>query len=281
MYLKKPIAFAFAAAAPDGPAQAVAAVVPHNWQYGLPGAASPVMAQIADLHRLLLYVVAAAFVLLLGFLLWVMVRYHRRFHPVARKQEHNPLLQAAWVCIPIIVLVLIAIPSLRLLYFEATLPPADVTVDVVGRVGSWTYGYPKEGDFRFDSHPLDKKTAAQYAQPYLFAADSPLEVPANQTVEIRITSADVVHSWSVPALGVRIDAVPGRINRTWFKAAKPVIYYGMCSEMCGGRRDFMPVAVKVVSEAEYRGWLSWAYIKYAAAAADPAVTGTALTGREK
>lgn len=250
----------------DGESLPVVPVLPRNWQIALPDAASPVMAGLFDLHRLLFYVVVAAFAVLAGALLWVLLRYNRYAHPVARKTRHNPLLQAAWIFFPTIVLVLVAIPSLKLLSLETTIPKADLKIDVVGRVGSWSYEYPDLGDVRFDSHLMDRKTAKAYRQPYLLGVDYPLEVPVNRTVELRVTSADLVHSWSVPALGVRVDAVPGRINRVWFRASKVGIYYGLCSEMCGVRKDFMPVAVKVVSPEEFQGWLSWAEGKFADAA---------------
>lgn len=278
MFLEKPITFVVARTMSGDVSLPVLPVVPKNWQFNLPPTASTVVDGIDDLHRLLFYVVAAAFVILMVFLGWVLLRYNRHLHPVARKGDRNALAQAAWVCLPVIVLVFIAIPSLRLLYFEASQPKADIVVDVVGRVGAWTYEYPDLGDIRFDAHLLDRKTAQAYRQPYLLAADYPLEVPVGRTVELRITSADVIHSWSVPSLGVRMDAIPGRINRVWFKATKLGLYYGMCSEMCGSRRDYMPIAVKVVSGAEFKGWLAWAEGKFSANDAKNDVADGTMTG---
>ena len=226
MNLGKPLAFAGALAALTGSAPAFAA--PRNWQLGLPEAASPVMAEIVDLHRLLFYIAAAVFLFLLAILVWTLIRYNRRFHPVPRRKEYSPLLQTAWTCIPVIVLVLIAIPSLRLLYFETAIPVADVTVKAIGKVGFWTYEYPREGDFRYDSRLLDEAAAKAIGESRLLGVDNPLIVPVDRVVEVLVTSADVIHSWSVPGLGVKIDAVPGRINRVWFKALKPGLYYGLC-----------------------------------------------------
>lgn len=268
MSFQMPTFFAVASVVPHQMRMPVIPAVPQNWQVGLPDAASTTMAQIADLHRLLFYVVAAAFVALMVSLFWVLVRYNRFVHPVARKTRYNPLLQAAWICFPGIVLVFIAIVSLKVLAFETTPPPSpDLVIEAVGRVGVWSYEYPDLGDVRFDSRILDRQTAKQYRQPYLLAADNPLVVPVGANVEIRLTSADLVHSWSVPALGVRIDAVPGRITRGWFRATKVGIYYGMCSEMCGVRKEYMPIAVKVVSPEEFQGWLRWAEGRFADAAA--------------
>jgi cytochrome c oxidase subunit II len=259
------MSMALAVAAKEAPI-AVQPIVPataHDWQLSLPDAASPAMAEIADIHRLLLYVGVAVFLIFLWLILWVMIRYNRLSNPVPGRKVHNPFLQAAWFCIPVIVLVLLAVPSLKFLYVREAAPKPDLTVVVVGEVGFWTYEYPGGGDFRFDSRILDAKTAKDYGQPNLLAVDYPLMVPVNRTVEILVTSADVMHAWSVPALGVAVAAVPGRIAGARFKATKLGIYYGMCGETCGTRKGFMPIAVKVVSEEEFEGWLNWARGRYA------------------
>lgn len=257
--------FAAGFAFPD-PLQPVRPVLPHDWQSGLADAASPLMTEISGLNRLYLVTALAFFAYVVCRLVWLALRYNARIHPQAVARSPHPLTQAVWVGIPVILLVLLSIASLKGLAAAFFGPPPEVSVEVIGRVGAWNYAYPNNGDFRFDSQMLDARMAAQYHQPYILAADQPLVVPAGRVVEVQLTSADVVHSWSVPALGVRADAVPGRISRIWFKPMREGIYYGMCSEFCGARQGFMPVAVKVVSEMEYRAWLSWAYQHYGDAA---------------
>lgn len=246
---------------PD-PLQPVRPEMPHDWQGSLADAASPLMHEISGLNRLYLTVALAVFAYVMLRLIWLTLRYHVRFHPQPAVRPVHPLMQIAWVGIPAILLVLLSIASLKGLSAAASAPVPDITVEVIGRIGAWSYGYPNNGDFRYDSQLLDAKTAAQYHQPYILAADQPLVVPAGRVVEVQLTSADVVHSWSVPALGVRADAVPGRISRIWFRPMREGIYYGMCSEFCGARQGFMPVAVKVVSGTEFQAWLSWAYPRY-------------------
>jgi cytochrome c oxidase subunit 2 len=159
--------------------------------------------------------------------------------------------------------VAIAIPSFRLLYFEAEIPKADVTIEAIGKQWFWTYEYPKDGGFQFDSYMLSDTAAAKAGEPRLLGVDHPVIVPVNKVVEIDTTGADVIHSWAVPAFGVKMDAIPGRINRTWFKATKTGTYYGECSELCGANHAFMPIEVKVVDEAEYEAWLKTAKKKFA------------------
>ncbi|MGA7713087.1 MAG: cytochrome c oxidase subunit II [Rhizomicrobium sp.] len=237
---------------------------PHNWQMDMQPAASPVMVQIEDFHRLLLYIITAICVFVLLLLIWVMLRYNQRANPVPSKNHHNTLLEVAWTGIPVIILVLIAVPSFRLLYFEAAIPKADVTILAIGKQWFWTYQYPKEGGFQFDSYMLKDDAAKKAGEPRLLGVDNPVYVPVNKVVEVETTGADVIHSWAVPAFGVKLDAVPGRINHTWFKATAIGTYYGQCSQLCGANHAYMPIEVKVVSDAEYAAWLAKAKKKYAA-----------------
>ncbi len=237
---------------------------PHNWQMGMQSAATPVMVQIEDFHRLLLYIITAICVFVLLLLIWVMLRYNQRANPVPSKNHHNTLLEVAWTGIPVIILVLIAVPSFRLLYFEAAIPKADVTILAIGKQWFWTYQYPKEGGFQFDSYMLKDDAAKKAGEPRLLGVDNPVYVPVNKVVEVETTGADVIHSWAVPAFGVKLDAVPGRINHTWFKATAIGTYYGQCSQLCGANHAYMPIEVKVVSDAEYAAWLAKAKKKYAA-----------------
>jgi len=260
MFLRKT---AFAAAALVALTGAAAAA-PQNWQIGMQQAASPVMSRIEDFHNELLAIIVAVCLFVAALLIWVMLRYNRRVHPVASRTHHNTALEVAWTLLPVVILVAIAIPSFRLLYFEAEIPKADVTIKAIGKQWFWTYEYPKDGGFQFDSYMLSDAAAVKAGEPRLLGVDHPVYVPVNEVVEIDTTGADVIHSWSVPAFGVKMDAIPGRINRTWFKATKTGTYYGECSQLCGANHAFMPIEVKVVGAAEYEAWLKAAKKKFAA-----------------
>lgn len=241
----------------------IAPVVPHDWQLGLPEPASQAMAQMADLHRLFVYLACAALAMLLAALGWIVVRYDRRLHPKPDRGKDDALAMTGFVGAMVVVLVLAAVPALRLTAFAADGAKPDIVIEAVGKVGSWSYAYPGEGDFRFESTRLDAKAAARYRQPAMMAVNNPLVVPVGRTVEILATSVDIVHVWSVPALGSGGDAIPGRVNRFRFRADRPGIYYGLCSQDCGGAGTMTPIAVKAVGEEEYRGWLAWAKRSFA------------------
>jgi cytochrome c oxidase subunit 2 len=236
---------------------------PKDWEIDLQPAATPVMSSIEDFHRLLLYIITAICLFVLALLLWIMVRYNKRANPVPSKTSHNTLLEVAWTIIPVIILVFIAIPSFRLLYFEMDIPKPDLTIEAIGKQWYWTYAYPNS-KFQFDSLMLNDADALKANEPRLFGVDNPIVVPVNKVIQIETTGADVIHSWAVPAFGVKMDAVPGRINHTWFKATKIGTYYGECSELCGARHAFMPIEVKVVSQADFEKWLAAAKKKFAA-----------------
>ena len=240
----------------------VAFANPKDWEMGFQPAVTPVMADIEDFHRLLLYIITAICLFVLALLLWIMVRYNARANPTPSKTSHNTLLEVMWTAIPVLILVLIAIPSFRLLYYEMDIPKPDLTVKAIGKQWYWTYSYPG-ANFQFDSLILSDEDAAKAGEPRLLGVDNPVVVPVNKIVEIETTGADVIHSWAVPAFGVKMDAVPGRINHTWFKATKIGTYYGECSELCGARHAFMPIEVKVVSEADFQKWLASAKQKFA------------------
>lgn len=241
--------------------------LPHNWGLDFQPAASPVMQQIEDFHRLLLYVIVGVSVFVLALLLWIIVFYNQRANPTPSKVHHNTILEVAWTVVPVIILVLIAIPSFRLLYFEADIPNPDVYIKVVGHQWSWSYEFPRDGDFQFASNGLstpESDAAAIKANEQLLGVDNPIEVPVNKVVELEVTGADVIHSWAMPQMGVKMDAVPGRLNHTWFKATETGTFYGECSELCGRNHAFMPIEMKVVSEADYQAWLAMAKKKFAA-----------------
>ena len=235
---------------------------PTPWQTGFQDAGSPVMENIIWFHRLLLIVITLIAAFVLALLVWVMVRFNQRAHPTPSRTTHRTSLEVAWTVIPIAILVFIAVPSFRLLFLEQNIPAADITVKVTGKQWYWSYGYPDQGKIEFDSLMIrDKDLKAD--QPRLLSVDNDLVVPVNKVVRVQVTGSDVIHSFAVPSFGIKIDAIPGRLNETWFKATKEGIYYGQCSELCGKNHAYMPIALRVVSDSEFNGWLEEAKKKYA------------------
>src|ERR1700744_1598431 len=242
-----------------------ALALPFNYQIGFQPAASPVMEQIEDFHRLLVWIIVAVCLFVLGLLVWIVVKYRAGANPVPSKVHHNTLLEVAWTLIPVLILVFIAVPSFRLLYFEAAIPKPDVTFKAIGKQWFWSYEYAgSNAGFTFDSVGLSDADAAKAGKPRLLGVDNAIYVPVNKVIEVDTVGADVIHSWAMPQMGVKMDAVPGRINHTWFKATQTGTFYGECSELCGARHAFMPIDVKIVSEAEYAAWLAASKKKYAA-----------------
>ena len=242
---------------------ALAADGPQPWEMGLQAPASERMEHIIWLHNILLYIITAicGFVLLL--LIWIMIRYNRRTNPTPSKITHNTMLEIIWTGIPVLILITIAIPSFRLLYYEDTTPPADLTIKAIGKQWYWTYEYPDQGNLTFDALMLSDDKAKAAGEPRLLGADNHVVVPVGKVVRVLTTGADVIHSWAVPAFGVKMDAVPGRINETWFKADREGKFYGECSELCGARHAFMPIEVEVVSQERFTQWLEEAKKKFA------------------
>lgn len=241
-----------------------ASALPYNYELGLQPAASPVMERIESFHQLLLYIIVAISLFVLALLVWIIIRYNGRSNPTPSKTHHNTLLEVAWTIIPVIILVIIAIPSFKLLYYEAAIPKADVRLNVIGKQWFWTYQYPADGNFQYDSLGLSDDAAKTAGEPRLLGVDNVVVVPVNKVIEVVVTGADVIHSWALPEMGVKMDAVPGRLNHTWFKATRTGTFYGECSELCGAKHAFMPIEVKVVSDTEYAAWLAKAKKKYAA-----------------
>jgi cytochrome c oxidase subunit 2 len=236
---------------------------PSPWQLGLQTSVTPVMDDVVWFHDFLLYIIAAISGFVLILLLIVMVRFNARANPVPSKTTHNTALEVIWTVVPVLILVAIAIPSFRLLFLQQTIPPADLTVKAIGRQWYWNYEYP-DSKFAFDSYMLrDNERKAD--QPRLLAVDNDLVVPVNKVVRVLVTAdpSGVIHAFAVPSFGIKIDAVPGRLNETWFKATREGIYYGQCSELCGKDHAFMPIAVRVVSEQEFAAWLEEAKKKFA------------------
>ncbi len=244
---------------------------PSPWEVGLQQSASPVMDNIIWFHDFLLYIITgiAGFVLVL--LVVVMVRFNARANPLPSRTTHNTFIEIAWTLIPIVILMFIAVPSFKLLFLQLNVPAADLTVKATGKQWYWSYSYPDNGQFEFDSLML-KEGERKEGQPRLLAVDNEMVVPVNKIVRVITTGSDVIHSFAVPSFGIKIDAVPGRINETWFTATREGVYYGQCSELCGKDHAFMPIAVHVVSEQAFSAWVEEAKKKYARDEALPPTT---------
>lgn len=222
---------------------------------GLQAAASPLKHQVHFFHQaVLLPMCVGISLLVLGLLLWIIVRYNKRANPVPAKFSHNTTIEVIWTVVPILILMVIALFSFRLLFSYENMPEPDVRVKITGNQWNWAYEYPdhKVPEYISNMLPEDKTTK----QLYRLAADQPIVVPVGATVELLITAADVIHAVAVPAFGVKIDAIPGKTNHTWFKAEKVGTYYGQCSELCGVDHAFMPIQVNVVTQAEFEAWVA-------------------------
>ena len=205
----------------------------------------------------------------LALLAYIVIRFRETKNPIATQTTHNSLLEVAWTVLPVMILVIIAIPSFRLLTHQLVIPPADITLKVTGKQWFWTYDYPKDqgGGFSFDSY-LIPESDLKPGDIRLLSVDNEAVVPVGKVVHVLVTGADVLHSFTVPSFGIRIDAVPGRMNETWFKAEREGIYYGQCSKLCGQNHAFMPIAVRVVSPEQYAAWLASAAKKFASSTPD-------------
>ena len=235
---------------------------PKDWQLGFQPAVTPLMKDVTWMHDyILLPVIVGISVFVLFLMLYVFVKFRESKNPTPSKTTHNVMIEVLWTVIPCIILIVIAVPSFKLLYKEETIPKADVTLKAIGYQWYWGYEYPDE-KIAFESVMIEDKDLKP-GQPRLLATDTKIVVPVNKVVKVLITSADVNHAWAVPAFGVKRDAIKGRINETWFKAEKEGIYYGQCSELCGIKHAFMPIEVHVVSDDKYAAWLIEAKKKFA------------------
>jgi cytochrome c oxidase subunit 2 len=246
---------------------------PSPWQIGLQQSASPVMDSLVSFHNFLLVIITLIAVFVLALLLVVMVKFNARANPTPTKTTHNTLLEVLWTVVPVVILVVIAVPSFRLLFYQQNIPPADLTVKATGKQWYWSYTYP-DSKFEFDSIMLREKELKP-GQPRLLAVDNAMFVPVNKVVRVQVIGAEVIHAFTVPSFGIKIDAIPGRLNETWFKATREGVYYGQCSELCGKDHAFMPIEVHVVSEQAFAAWLEDAKKKYAHEERDGSGTVTA------
>lgn len=204
---------------------------------------------------LLLPLMTAVTLIVFALLAWAMWRYRAKANPVASKTSHNTLIEVIWTAVPVLILVVIAVPSFRLLADQYDPPKPDLTIKAIGHQWYWEYQYPDHGDLGFDAVMLTDEEAKKAGVPRLLETDNRVVVPAGATVKVLVTAADVGHSWAVPAFWVKMDAWPGRINETWFKVDRPGVYYGQCSELCGTRHAFMPITVEVMEPARFNAWM--------------------------
>ncbi|MFZ5834464.1 MAG: cytochrome c oxidase subunit II [Pseudomonadota bacterium] len=258
-FLAEALTVALAFFVPAGSALAETAV---EWQMGFQPAASPVMQQITDFHHILLILITAITLFVLGLLLYIMVRFNSRANPVPSKTTHNTALEVVWTVIPIIILIVMAVPSFRLLYQADVIPEAEMTLKLTGNQWFWNVEYPDHGPISYDITMLEDADRPADA-PRLLAVDNDIVVPVGTTIRVQTTSVDVIHAFAMPVMGVKIDAIPGHLNETWFKATREGTFYGQCSEICGSRHAFMPTAIRVVSKEEFAAWVEEAKVKYA------------------
>jgi cytochrome c oxidase subunit II len=237
---------------------------PAPWEFKLQGSATQVMDDITSFHNWLLITITLITLFVLALLAIIVVKFNAKANPVPSRTTHNTLIEVAWTLIPVLILVAIAVPSFRLLFLELDIPKADLTIKATGKQWYWSYAYPDNGKFEFDSLLACDETRQKCKEPRLLTVDNEVVVPVNKVVRVETTGADVIHSFAVPAFGIKIDAIPGRLNETWFKANKVGVYYGQCSELCGKDHAYMPIAVRVVSDQDFAAWVETAKKKFAA-----------------
>ena len=228
---------------------------PQPWEWGLPDPASPIAREVVwfyDVILLPMMVLISAFVLAL--MAYIVIRFRRTVHPEPSGTTHNTTLEVIWTTVPILILVVIAIPSLRLLYYQESRPEADLTVKAIGNQWFWSYEYPDHGGLAFESL-LAPDDALEPGQPRLLTTDTVVALPAGKVIRVQVTSNDVIHAWALPAAGVKLDAVPGRLNEMWLQIDEPGTYYGQCSELCGLLHGFMPIMVEVMEEDAFADWI--------------------------
>lgn len=246
----------------SGTADVFAAGRAEPWQMWFQPAATPVMERILEFHNLLLVIEVSIVVFVLVMMCYIIFRFNAKSNPMPSKTTHNTLLEVIWTGVPLFILIIIAIPSLKLLYYADKVQDAEMTLKVTGNQWYWNYSYPDHGGFAFDSIFVPNAELKK-GQPRLLTVDNPVVLPAGTNIRLLLTSADVIHNWAVPAFGVKLDTVGGRINETWVNINDVGDYYGMCSELCGVNHAFMPIHVKAVSKADFAIWVKKAKKEFA------------------
>lgn len=231
--------------------------IPHEWQMSFPPSYTTVMDKVESLHNLLLVIITVISLFVLALLIYVVFRFHVSRNPTPSSVTHNTVLEIAWTIVPILILVVIAIPSFRLLYYSDKAPDAALTVKVTGHQWYWQYEYPDQGNFSIDSRILAEadRIKEKPQVPRLLAVDNEMVIPVNTTIRIISTGADVMHGWTVPGFGIKKTVIPGRLNEGWINVEHEGYYFGECSQICGEDHTYMPIAVRVVSKAEFGKWV--------------------------
>ncbi len=238
------------------------AQMPREWQINLQPPATPVMEWLYDFHSFLFWISAAISAFVVGLLLYAILRFRESRNPVPSRVTHNTMVEVVWTVVPVLILVTIAIPSLRVLYYSDRVETADMTIKAIGHQWYWSYEYPDHGNFTFDAL-LKPAEALAEGEPRLLATDHRVVLPIETTIRVLITADDVLHAWAVPSFGVKRDAVPGRINETWIRIEREGVYYGQCSELCGKDHGFMPIMVEAISKERFQEWVAEAQTKFA------------------
>jgi len=227
-----------------------------DWQINFQKPVTPMMEHIIDFHHMMLYIITAIVLFVMGLLIYVMIRFNAKSNPTPSTTTHNVPLEILWTVVPVIILIVIAVPSFKLLFFEARNPEPELTVKVIGNQWNWTFEYPENGDISFTSVMIeDKNIDKSKGQIRLLSSDNPMVIPVNTNVLFQVTASDVLHAFAVPQFGIKVDAVPGRLNSTWAHVTKTGTYYGQCSELCGKSHAFMPIEIKVVEKEEFALWV--------------------------
>ncbi|MCB9983829.1 MAG: cytochrome c oxidase subunit II [Rhodospirillales bacterium] len=237
------------------------------WQLGMQDAASPSALRIHEFHDMLLWIIISVAIFVLLLLIWVVLRYNSKANPEPAQFSHNVLIEVLWTAIPIIILIVIAIPSFKVLYYNDHVENPDMTLKITGYQWYWAYEYPDHEGISFSSYMLaDNEIDEAKGQKRLLSTDNPVVLPIDTNIQLLITAGpqDVIHSWAVPSFGVKLDAVPGRLNETWVRIEKPGTYYGQCSELCGKDHAFMPIEIHAVTKEEFEQWLVTAKEEFAA-----------------
>ncbi len=236
---------------------------PQPWQLGMQAPGSAVKDRIHSLHNLLLVIITVITLFVLVLLVYVMVRFRASAHPVPTRTTHNTAIEILWTVIPVVILIVIAIPSFKLLYFEDKTPNAEMTLKVTGHQWNWSYEYPDNGNIQFDSYII-QESDLKPGQKRLLEVDNRVVLPVQTNVRILVNGTDVMHSFFISSLGVQIYAVPGRVNETWVNVDRPGVYYGECNQICGTNHAYMPIAIEAVSKEDFAKWLVDAKKKFAA-----------------
>lgn len=226
------------------------------WQINFPTPVTPTMEHIISFHNMMLYIITGITLFVMALLIYVIIRFNAKANPVPSTTTHNIALEVLWTIVPVIILIVIAVPSFKLLFFEARNPEPELTVKVTGYQWYWGYEYPDNGDIQITSYMLkDSEIDKSKGQKRLLSVDNAMVIPVDTNILFQVTAADVLHSFAVPQFGVKIDAVPGRLNSTWARVTKTGTYYGQCSELCGKGHAFMPIEIKVVTKEEFAEWI--------------------------